>query len=228
MRFRFCLNARRADRDGVLFLFYHDMQASDRPAFAHQLTLLKNFGDIIDIDAAIQIAAMGGGGRHVCLTFDDGRLGAFEHALPMLAERGISATFFVVSGWVDEGRPGVLSWDSCRALVEAGMQIGSHSVTHSRLANLDREAALAELTRSRLRIETKLGRDCKHFACPWGQPKSDFLAERDPGLALAAGYRSFFTTLPTRARSPTSPYLLPRVRMEPGWGEAEIRYAFCR
>lgn len=228
VRLRSSVSARRADRDGVLFLFYHDMQASERPAFGRQLSQFENFGDIIDIDTAIQIALTGGGGRHICLTFDDGRDGAVKHGLPLLAERGLSAAFFVVTGWIDASKPGVITWDDCRALAKAGMQVGSHSVTHSRLSGLDHGAVQAELFDSRIRIESELGISCEHFACPWGQPKADFQPDRDPQLALAAGYRSFFTTLPSRAHSPASPYLLPRVRMEPGWGEAEIRYAFCR
>lgn len=112
--------------------------------------------------------------------------------------------------------------------IAAGMELGSHSLTHRRLTELDNEEASSELLYSRLRIEAKLGIKCQHFACQWGQPEADLCIDRDPALALAAGNHSFFTAMPRRAAAKTAPWMLPRVQMEPSWGDPELRYAFCR
>lgn len=109
------------------------------------------------------------------------------------------------------------------------MEVGSHSLAHRRLATLTADAVANDLTAARARIEAELGRPCRHCACPpWGQPGLDYLPEREPALAQAAGHRSFFTTVAQRAQPGADPWSLPRVRMEPEWGEAEIRDAVLR
>ena len=217
---------------GILFLFYHDMQAGERAAFEAQIRHLRGLGDIVGPTDAVQILIDGEGRatneRHICLTFDDGYRGAFEHAFPILASENVPAAFFVVAGWIDEARPGIIGWDDCRTLAAGGMEIGSHSVSHRRLAEMDEEEAMGEFAASRTRIEAETGRACVHFACPWGQPTEDYHPGREPRLARQAGYHTFFTTVPRRAMAGVSPWELPRVRMEPGWGIGELRYAFSR
>lgn len=215
--------------DGLLILCYHGMRAGDRRQFDQQLHQLRQLGDIIGLGDSLRLLADGDlRGRFICLTFDDGYRDAFDHAFPILAAQNVPAAFFVVSGWIDESRPGIIGWPECRALAAGGMEIGSHSVTHPHFGGLSQSAVEAELTTSRARIEAELGRPCLHFACPYGQPGEDYDPARDPGLTRAAGYRSFLTTTPRRAQSGADPWALPRVRMEPGWGNAELRYAFSR
>jgi peptidoglycan/xylan/chitin deacetylase (PgdA/CDA1 family) len=219
--------------DGVLILFYHGVRAADRRPFERQLHQLRQLGDIIGLSDTVSLFASAPdsgrvGGRFICLTFDDGYTDAFDNGLPILAAQNMPAAFFVISGWVDENRPGIIGWTECRQLAAAGMEIGSHSATHPHLANLGEPEVEAELTASKARIEAELGRPCLHFACPYGQPGEDYQPDREPGLARAAGYQSFLTTVPRRAQAAADPWTLPRVRMEPGWGDAELRYAFSR
>ena len=53
----------------------------------------------------------------VALTFDDGYLDNLEIAAPLLAERGLPATFFVCTGGMDEGVP--LWWDRVIGALDA-------------------------------------------------------------------------------------------------------------
>ena len=215
--------------NGILTLFYHHMRATERAGFAHQLRRMRDFGEIIDVSTVLRLLAEGPiDGRYVCLTFDDGYRSAFDHAVPVLTELGVPATFFIVAGWLDQHRDGVIGWEECRALAASGIEIGSHALTHRRLAELSAAEVTQEFAQSKARIEAELGRPCLHFACPWGQSGADFLPEREPALARAAGYRCFMTTHPRRAMPGADPWSLPRVRMEPGWGDAELRYAFSR
>ena len=232
IRLRTLFHSKGGAPGGVLFLFYHDMQASERAAFEAQIRHLRDIGDIVSPADAVKIL-MGGNARttnerHICLTFDDGYRGAFEHAFPILASENVPAAFFVVAGWIDEARPGIIGWEDCRTLAAGGMEIGSHSISHRRLAQLDEAEAAREFVASRTRVEAETGRACVHFACPFGQPTEDYHPGREPRLARQAGYHTFFTTVPRRAVAGVSPWELPRVRMEPGWGSAELRYAFSR
>ena len=208
---------------------YHGMRASDRAAFERQLRRLRAYADLVSLsDALAVLADPQAGVRCVALTFDDGRQDALDHAVPILAARGIPAAFFVVPQWIGTGRPGTFGWHECRSLAAAGFEVGSHSLTHARLAALPDDQAWHEVSASRARIEAELGRECRHFACPWGQPDEDYRPGRDPGLARRAEYRSFLTTVGRQARPGADPFQLPRVRMEPHWGAAEIRYAVRR
>ncbi len=216
--------------DWVAFPMYHRFRARDRGNFQAQLRFMRSQADFITLDDAVALLSQPRlSGRHICITFDDGWRGPWDHAWPILAEQNIPAAFFVVPGWIDQGSmengQGVVSWNECRQLAEAGGTIGSHTMTHARLAQLDAPAAKAQLTASRQRIEAELGRPCRHFACPWGQPIEDYLPDRDPTTAREAGYHSFLTTVRHRAQTGTSPWTIPRLRLEPNWNPTELRYA---
>ena len=104
------------------------------------------------------------------------------------------------------------------------MTIGSHSFSHTKLAGLTDAEASGELTRSAEVISGQLGVPCHHFAAPWGQPGTDFRPDRDPGLAQAAGYHSFLTTVRGRASRATTPYQVPREQLEPSWANYHVRF----
>ena len=105
-------------------------------------------------------------GSPVAITFDDGTTGQFEQAAPALLERGMTATFFVVTDWV--GRPGFMTWDQLRQLVEWGMSVQSHTRSHPHLSELDAEALRSELSESRLRLDEELAQHTDQIAQPGG------------------------------------------------------------
>ena len=62
--------------------------------------------------------------------------------LPTLTDMSIPAAFFVVTSQVgDPRRADALSWSSCQQLADQRMTVGSHTVTHRALADLDERAA---------------------------------------------------------------------------------------
>lgn len=149
----------------------------------------------------------------IALTFDDGYADAFSQALPALQARGMVATFYIVSGFV--GQPGYMSWDEVRALHAAGMEIGSHTVTHSDLTTLDSDQVRAELTESRDAIAAAIGAPVASFCYPGGRFDGNVAA-----LAQEAGYLSATTTLPDLPESDLM--RLPRMRVEGSYGAAEV------
>jgi len=66
-----------------------------------------------------------------------------------------------------------LSWQQVKQMAEAGVEFGSHTVSHPILATLDSDALDMELTRSKQRIEAMLQRECYALAYPNGSP-ADF------------------------------------------------------
>lgn len=103
----------------------------------------------------------------VGITFDDGNESDFEHALPMLVERGFRATFFVCGERVDA--KGGLSRAMIREMHGAGMHVGSHAMTHRFLPVLAAGAEEDELRASRECLEAIVGAAVDHFAPPGGR-----------------------------------------------------------
>jgi peptidoglycan/xylan/chitin deacetylase (PgdA/CDA1 family) len=126
----------------------------------------------------------------VVLTFDDGYEDAFSAALPLLRQYGFAGTFYVVPNFV--GRPGYLSWEQVRALHEAGMEIGSHTMNHPDLSGLSLEAAQAEIVESRRVLEEQIGAPVLSFSYPAGSYTPEIAA-----LVRDAGYSNAVTTSPT-------------------------------
>ncbi len=106
------------------------------------------------------------GRDRVAITFDDGTLGQFEHAVPALRERGMTATFFVTTDWV--GRPGFMSWEQLRRLGEWGMSVQSHSRSHPHLSELDREDLWVEIHDSKSELDRNLRQCTTQLALPGG------------------------------------------------------------
>jgi peptidoglycan/xylan/chitin deacetylase (PgdA/CDA1 family) len=215
---------------------YHRVPDRDRHGFGRQLDYMASLGEFVTAAQLVELLSRDEplGGRYLCITFDDGERDAYQNAVPVLAERHIPATFFVVPDWVsadildEEGKRRYIDWDECRTLADAGFTVGSHSMSHRRLSALSDDQAGVELVRSKIELEEALGVDCSHFACPWGQPSLDYFPGRDPRLAQTVGYRSFFTTIRGHGKKGTSPWAIPRVRLEPDWGVSQLPYLFAR
>ncbi|MFA5093880.1 MAG: polysaccharide deacetylase family protein [Candidatus Omnitrophota bacterium] len=180
-----------------------------------------------------------GDGIIAALTFDDAYSDNYSVVFPLLKKKGISASFFVPTGYagkdipmwdyevverisrsgverieagdyrqqrrvnesglsfafrvfndlksrdfhiIDEAltflrrkTPGIgpgmgrcMSWEEIKELSEAGMEIGSHAVTHRSLARIPLPEAAGEIRRSKADIEEKTGAACLHFAFPFG------------------------------------------------------------
>jgi peptidoglycan/xylan/chitin deacetylase (PgdA/CDA1 family) len=81
------------------------------------------------------------------LTFDDGTKDQYALAYPELENRGIEATFFLITRfrkrgyWKDGGiRRSLFGWDEARELHNAGHEIGAHSMTHPDLTKVKTRA----------------------------------------------------------------------------------------
>lgn len=133
------------------------------------------------------------------VTFDDGYLSVYDRALPVLIERRVPATVYVVAGAVGgtndwDRRAGdrleyMMSANHLRELADLGIEIGSHSLSHPRLSRLPDQQLKSEVSDSKRRLEDIIGREIGSFSYPYGDYNERVLAAVED-----AGYRCAVTT----------------------------------
>ena len=151
--------------------------------------------------------------REFLLTFDDGYASLDEHAYPILADLGFTATTFVITDYVGKintwdvrytwDRLAHLSWRDVEHWRARGFEFASHGATHRRLTWLDDSAVEAELHGSRAVLTARLGPEAgQAVAYPFGA-----LDDRIVRHARQAGYALGFGGVKANG----DPLQLPRV-----------------
>lgn len=149
--------------------------------------------------------------RSFAVTADDG----FRDAVgPMKIQVSAKPQMFVntasvggVASFADDGA--LASWDELRQLAAAGVSIGSHARTHSRLADSASELLDEELAGSMRELRAQVPAAAPLLAYPHGSHD-----ERVRAAAMRAGYRAAFTTETGRNGAGTDPYCLRRISVK--------------
>ena len=287
-------------------LVFHRVLAQPDPLFPGEVDAvmfnricgwLSDWFEVMPLDQAVR--RLRGGSlpaRALAITFDDGYADNHSVALPILQRHGLSATFYITTGFLDGGRMwndtviesvrrctrsqldlsamqldglqplpldtldqrraaisaiidrikylpvaerlqkvGVLAGlsgaclpddlmmtsEQVRAMHQAGMQIGAHTVSHPILARLDPASARQEIEQSRQTLEGLTGDRVSQFAYPNGVPGRDF-SEQTTAVVKALGFEGAVTTGWGAARSSTDCLQLPRFSP---WDRTALRFA---
>ena len=215
---------RQAGQHGPVMLMYHAVApGAGHPAWPWAVSM-QQFRAQLDFLAAsgyatptmAELAAPGRiwPGRTAVITFDDGYVDNLA-ACAELEQRGMRASWFIVSGsvgrspaWQDDGRPvgRMLNAAELRDMRAAGMEIGSHTVSHARLTETDDAQLQRELVDSRTALEDLLGAPVSSFAYPYGAWDA-----RCAAAVAAAGYAAACTTRTGWALRDNDPYRLRRL-----------------
>lgn len=203
----------------VAVLMYHDVV--DRPVVYHDIRTPDFRAQMQQLKASganvIPLAALYDHLRHgkqlpprsVVLTFDDGYLGQYENAYPILKKFGFPATFFVHTSvvGVKTGKDHI-TWEQLQALDKEGLiSIECHTVNHPEdLRKCDDAQLDRELHESKKRLEEKLERTIRFLAYPVGNANG-----RVARVAHEAGYEMAFTMGPGWAGSPADAFFVPRL-----------------
>jgi peptidoglycan/xylan/chitin deacetylase (PgdA/CDA1 family) len=171
---------------GLLILCWHrfgrlgDGLSISPEQFVAQLDLLQSRrANILPLSLAVERLTSGNlPQRSVSLTFDDGYASVGEWAWPVLRERHLPATLFVVPGFFGEqmsfpwdqpsAETRLMRADDVRRVAGEGMDVQSHSLRHRWLPHGADTALLDDLITSKDLIASCIGRPVDGLAYPAG------------------------------------------------------------
>lgn len=225
----------------VRCLYSHAVFPEQRMKFRAIIRWLKNQGDFVGTDDLIDLLRRGHSpeGRYYHLSFDDGFANVHEVACDVLIEERVPATLFVSPSFIDANytvlesyfrrlsayrKPvRVMPWAQIARAVEAGIEIGSHTMTHARLSDISRNVDLLwnEIRGSKESIEAFTGLPCKSFAWPYGTMKDIDAAGFE--RIKAAGYQIAFSAVRGCVGAGTDLFCVPRHQIEFHWPSSHIR-----
>jgi peptidoglycan/xylan/chitin deacetylase (PgdA/CDA1 family) len=172
---------RSADRNIVLA--YHEVMPESNyaycvtsNAFAQQLRLLHLLQETKSLGALI--------------TFDDGEQSQLHNALPLLAEHGFKATYFVTPGLIGTAAK-FLGWEELKRLQAAGHSVQSHGWSHKFLTFCSEAELAHELRASKQSLEDNLGSAIDEISVPGGRWDMRVIK-----ACAVAGYRQVYVSDP--------------------------------
>ena len=209
-------------KSAVAVLMYHSISDSGwffavpPKEFERQIRYIKEkanpvrLSDVVDfLDGKKELPP-----RAVAVTFDDGYRDFRENALPILQKYNVPAILFVCAGEADSKELGndsqlLTSEEIAKLSRDPLVTIGSHGMTHRKLARQSIQDAENEIALSRVLLEKTIGKAVDFFA----YPKGSF----NPAVAVAvknSGYRVAFGTLQRLVDKESDLYGVPRVQID--------------
>lgn len=202
-------------------------------SFDRHCRWLATHREVVPLSDAIARRSGAGGsgaGDKVALTFDDGLDGVHRFALPILRRYGLPATVFVVARTLLPGHATPVDWvddppawplrtmerDQLLALLDAGVEVQSHSLHHHDLTTLAPADLEDDLRTSREVVAATLGTPVDMLAYPRGR--------HDERVRAAAGRTGYAVglALPDGPEAP-GPYAVPRVGVHGHNGVGVVR-----
>ncbi len=190
-------------------LNYFDVTVED---FAAQLDWLKSAGyTTLSMDEFAEVVREQREfpEKSVLITFDDGYLGIYKYARPELEKRGMKATFFIIPnlvGMPDDTYP-YINLDELKELAGNPLiSIGSHTMSHPHLEQLEAEAQREEIQHSKQVLEEWIGKRVNSIAFPYGAYDKSVLRE-----VQNAGYDISFSVQDRGLLHESARYSIPRI-----------------
>ncbi|MDO4922279.1 MAG: polysaccharide deacetylase family protein [Phascolarctobacterium sp.] len=175
-------------KTGAPVLMYHavgDEEGTDWPAslimkpqlFESHLRYLTERGyTIVSVEQlAYRLERGESVDKYVALSFDDGYKNNYSVVLPLLQKYGAKGSFFVINR--EMGDELHMNEQEIKALIDAGMELGSHTYSHNPLAKIEEKYLVWELDTSRYWLKKKFdGYIVRTLAYPNGSYNSTVVA----------------------------------------------------
>jgi peptidoglycan/xylan/chitin deacetylase (PgdA/CDA1 family) len=198
----------RRDMPNRVAIYFHELEAHQRPAFRDAIRALKDLGHRT-VGPEEYLAAKPGE-KLLFVSFDD-NYRSWHEARAVLDETGIRATFYTntlpfrdrcdaaeLARYFDRiafrGNRVTLSTLELKELVRDGHTIGCHSHTHYRVSDLSVDQWDAEIRQSKRILEDLTGMEIANFAFPYGMRPCFSPALHD--YCRSIGFRTIAAAIP--------------------------------
>lgn len=114
----------------------------------------------------------------------------------------------------------MLTPDMVHALMDGGVEIGAHTVSHPILTCIDDDTARHEISTGKVQLESITGKPVRLFAYPNGKVDKDF-DRRHVAMVKEAGFDAAFTTAVGAITTASDRYQLPRSRP---WDSSPLKF----
>jgi peptidoglycan/xylan/chitin deacetylase (PgdA/CDA1 family) len=198
-------------------LTYHSVKTGQIDIFRKQMDVILRAGRAVKANTEDSYSHSR---RRIAVTFDDGFKSVLENALPILHERKIPITIFVTTGYLGK-QPGwiqqrdhenanepLINEEQLSNLTDKLVTVGSHSVMHLHLGEIDQDRAVQELVESKNSLERITGKSIHLFSFPYGSYSKKTLE-----LAGHAGYGRVFSNVPVPRWSNENQFVEGRVNV---------------
>jgi peptidoglycan/xylan/chitin deacetylase (PgdA/CDA1 family) len=203
----------------LVVITYHPVKSSQIKRFEKQMNTLLNIGYPVSLDNNLDSLKKD---YNIAVTFDDAYQSVLKNAVPVLRKKQIPATIFVPTGnlgkkptWITDpahiyADETVLTESQVKELPADFITIGSHTVSHIHLANVDESIARREIFESKETLELILNKKATLFAAPYATLNEKFIP-----LFREAGFKRVFLNIPTFPATKTNLFVLGRISVEP-------------
>lgn len=155
--------------------------------FIEHMQLIEDLGlEVVDLETATRNLLSGKTSAHhtqpsnthakmqVAISFDDAYSSIFDNAYPELKRRNWPFTVFVNTRPVNQGNRGIMNWQQIQQLVDDGVVIANHSVTHAHLPTIPEGLTLnqwldQEVLEAQQELKKRLGKVGNMLAYPYGE-----------------------------------------------------------
>jgi len=171
-------------------LTYHELSPK-APAYRYSLSC-HDFEEHVRL--AAQLQGSSGHKAPLILSFDDGHISNYTHALPVLQKYSCKAIFFVIASRISESRD-FMTWPQLKELIALGHRVEAHGWSHVFLTRCSDAELGVELSRSKAVLQDRLGVPVEALSAPHGR-----WDRRVVRACSEAGYRSLYTSTPWAAQ----------------------------
>jgi peptidoglycan/xylan/chitin deacetylase (PgdA/CDA1 family) len=166
-----CMGSSKPIDDAVLGQFLDWLKATGQVGGAPSDTTIRTVRDVLGAPPAPPLAV---DKTAVSLTFNDGNVSQYRYARPVLNDKGLRASFYLSSAWLDKAFAATMSWWQVDELYRDGNEIGGMGRDHKDLTATyfsdpaqDSEYKRAQVCDDRRRLDEQ-GYDPRTFAYPTG------------------------------------------------------------
>ena len=172
--------------------------------FLQHMQLIEDLGlEVVDLESASrELLAKNTTGTEssqtniqVAISFDDAYASIFDNAYPELKRRNWPFTVFVNTRPVNQENRGIMTWSQLKHLVDDGVSIANHTVTHAHLPTIPSGLTMAqwldqEILVAQQELQQQLGKVGNMLAYPYGEFTLDMIPWLEEHNMLAFGQQS--------------------------------------